>query len=271
MDRIARLLPGRRSRIAAVVGTVAVVLVVGVATATILAPDPIAAPVATSPTPGASASASAVPTPSPASPVATTSIAAATPQPTATPSPTPVPAAHTVTAGVIQAVVADVRVRQSADVDATVVATLSAGQQARTTASTVSAGGYTWTDIVLQPSGIRGWAAIADRGGTDPWLASVGDGPLVVTTGDISALVSPAIGLGGHSELVDPETGSRERLTRGIAVTDLAVAPDGSAGRGRGQRPLDCENPARHRHQAGVGSERWHRDLRRRPRSKLQP
>ena len=149
------------------------------------------------------------------------------------------------TAGVIQAVMADVRVRQSADVDATVVATLSAGQQARTTASTVSAGGYTWTDIVLQPSGIRGWAAIADRAGTDPWLASVGDGPLVVTTGDISALVSPAIGLGGHSELVDPATGSRERLTRGIAVTDLAVAPDGSgaavvvSGRWVARIPLD--------------------------------
>src|SRR5262245_34611063 len=169
MDRIARLFRGPRSRVAAVIGGVAVVLIVGIATATILTPDPIGAPPTASPTTNWSRSAPAAPTASPLSPVPTPSAAPPTPEPT------PTPSAHTVTAGVIQAVVADVRVRESANVDATVVATLSSGQQARTTASIVVADGYTWTDVELQPSGIRGWAAIADRGGTDPWLVTVKD------------------------------------------------------------------------------------------------
>jgi hypothetical protein len=210
------------------VAAVSVMALAAVATATILTPPapPIAAPVPTT-TPEGSARASAVPTPSQASPAATTSPVPTSTPPTPTPPPSVAPPPHSVTAGVIQAVTPDVRVRASADLDADVVATLSAGQQARTTASTVQADGYTWTDIELNPSGIRGWAAIADGSGTDPWLMSVGDGPLVVTTGDSSALLSPAIGVGGYAELVDVASGSRELLTSGSLVTDLAVAPDG--------------------------------------------
>jgi hypothetical protein len=229
MDRIARLLRGPRSRTAAAFGTIAAVVVVGAAVAVILAPDPLATPANAGLTPGGSASPSAVPTESVgASPAATTSEAPATAQPTGTPPPSAASPPQPLTAGVIQSVTADLRVRESADLDARVVATLSSGQQARTTASTVQADGYTWTDILLQPSGIRGWAAIADRSGTNPWLVSVADGQILVTTGDIADLLSPAIGVRGHAELVDPATGSRERLTRGAEVSDLAVAPDGA-------------------------------------------
>jgi hypothetical protein len=70
MDRITRSLRGRRGRIAAVIGAVIVVFVVGAATAAILAPDPIPVSATTSLTPGGSPRASAVPTPSPASPAA---------------------------------------------------------------------------------------------------------------------------------------------------------------------------------------------------------
>jgi WD40-like Beta Propeller Repeat len=130
--------------------------------------------------------------------------------PTATPSG---PHVIRIKAGMVQVVTDNLRVRQSPG-DGQILAVMQEGQLARATGRSEARDGLTWIQIVQQPSDRTGWVAVASADG-EAWVASVRDGPVAIMTG-------------GDIELIDPDSGARHFLSRGLAVHDGAFSPDGT-------------------------------------------